>query len=139
MCKKTGLPYRIGKLLNRITVYFDCKNVLVLHDHKDTVSQVLAVDNTILINKEIQPGGTYDLIYLTLGQLQNHLRNDSLFSLVHNDSVIIIDSIYNSEANILLWKKIKIHPKITVTIDTFYLGFVFFRKEQGKEHFAIRL
>ncbi|MDA9584813.1 class I SAM-dependent methyltransferase, partial [Flavobacteriaceae bacterium] len=28
---------------------------------------------------------------------------------------------------------------VTVTIDTFLWGFVFFRKEQEKEHFIIRI
>ncbi|HIE45904.1 MAG TPA: class I SAM-dependent methyltransferase, partial [Flavobacteriaceae bacterium] len=38
------------------------------------------------------------------------------------------------------WKYIKNHKKVTLTIDTFHLGFVFFRKEQfQKEHFTIRI
>jgi hypothetical protein len=36
------------------------------------------------------------------------------------------------------WETIKNHPKVTVTIDTFQWGLVFFRKEQPKEHFVIR-
>jgi len=36
------------------------------------------------------------------------------------------------------WEIIKTHPKVTVTIDTFQWGLVFFRKEQPKEHFVIR-
>jgi hypothetical protein len=37
------------------------------------------------------------------------------------------------------WDIIKQHPQVTVTIDTFFWGVVFFRKEQLKEHFVIRL
>jgi hypothetical protein len=37
------------------------------------------------------------------------------------------------------WEEIKTHPKVTVTIDTFYWGLVFFRNEQPKEHFKIRV
>ncbi|TDA94761.1 class I SAM-dependent methyltransferase, partial [Halomonas marinisediminis] len=37
------------------------------------------------------------------------------------------------------WTHIKKHPKVTVSIDTFYWGIVFFRKEQEKEDFVIRL
>jgi hypothetical protein len=36
------------------------------------------------------------------------------------------------------WETIKKHPQVTVTIDTFYWGIVFFRKAQAKEHFTIR-
>jgi hypothetical protein len=37
------------------------------------------------------------------------------------------------------WEMIKKHPKVTVTIDTFQWGLVFFRREQHKEHFIIRV
>jgi len=37
------------------------------------------------------------------------------------------------------WEAIKKHPKVTVTIDTFSFGIVFFRQEQAKEHFKIRV
>ncbi len=37
------------------------------------------------------------------------------------------------------WEEIKKHPKVKVTIDTFQWGIVFFRKEQEKEHFIIRV
>jgi len=57
----------------------------------------------------------------------------------HNDSVFIFDDIYWSKEMTEAWKTIKKHPNVTVTIDTFYWGIVFFRKEQAKEHFAIRV
>ena len=37
------------------------------------------------------------------------------------------------------WEFIKTHEKVTVSIDTFFWGIVFFRKEQVKEHFTIRV
>ena len=37
------------------------------------------------------------------------------------------------------WEIIKNHPKVTVTIDTFQWGIVFFRSEQVKENFIIRI
>jgi hypothetical protein len=37
------------------------------------------------------------------------------------------------------WEIIKKHPKVKVTIDTFQWGIVFFRAEQEKEHFVIRV
>jgi hypothetical protein len=37
------------------------------------------------------------------------------------------------------WQQIKEHPSVTLTIDLFFVGFVFFRKEQKvQQHFAIR-
>ena len=37
------------------------------------------------------------------------------------------------------WEVIKQHPSVTLTIDLFFIGLIFFRKEQlEKEHFVIR-
>ncbi|WP_147678562.1 O-methyltransferase [Algibacter pacificus] len=64
---------------------------------------------------------------------------ETLIETVHNNSVFIFDDIYWSEDMKAAWELIKKHPKVTVTIDTFFWGFVFFRKEQPKEHFKIRV
>ncbi len=64
---------------------------------------------------------------------------ETLLQKTHNDSVYIFDDIYWSKGMTEAWETIKQHPKVTVTIDTFFWGFVFFRKEQEKEHFTIRV
>ena len=33
------------------------------------------------------------------------------------------------------WEAIKAHPDVTLTVDLFYIGLVFFRKKQPKQHF----
>jgi predicted O-methyltransferase YrrM len=64
---------------------------------------------------------------------------DLLLPTITNDSVWIFDDIHWSPAMEDAWETIKKHPKVTVTIDTFQWGFVFFRQEQPKEHFIIRV
>jgi predicted O-methyltransferase YrrM len=64
---------------------------------------------------------------------------EKLLPTIHNDSVFIFDDIYWSKGMTDAWEFIKKHPKVTVTIDTFFWGFVFFRSEQVKEDFIIRL
>ena len=64
---------------------------------------------------------------------------EALLSTVHNDSVVIIDDLYWSKGMTEAWEYIKAHKAVTVTVDCFHLGFVFFRKEQEKQHFKIRL
>jgi len=64
---------------------------------------------------------------------------EMLLHKAHNDSVFIFDDIYWSKGMTEAWESIKAHEAVTVTVDTFYLGFVFFRKEQAKEHFKIRI
>ncbi len=62
-----------------------------------------------------------------------------LLPTITNDSVWIFDDIHWSPEMEEAWKIIKKHPKVTVTIDTFQWGLVFFRREQPKEHFVIRV
>ncbi|GAA4052127.1 class I SAM-dependent methyltransferase [Flavobacterium chungnamense] len=56
-----------------------------------------------------------------------------------NDSVWIFDDIHWSKDMEDAWEIIKNHPKVTITIDIFQWGIVFFRTEQEKEHFVIRV
>ena len=62
---------------------------------------------------------------------------EALLPTISNDSVWIFDDIHWSADMEDAWKIIKNHPKVTVTIDTFQWGIVFFRAEQEKEHFII--
>ena len=56
-----------------------------------------------------------------------------------NDSVFIFDDIHWSDEMEEAWEEIKIHPKVTITIDLFFMGLVFFRKEQVKENFILKV
>lgn len=56
----------------------------------------------------------------------------------NTDAVFIIDDINWSAEMQQAWQQIKQLPQVTVTLDLFYMGIVFFRKEQAKEHFVIR-
>lgn len=83
----------------------------------------------------------YDFIYFD----GNHSKDatlkyvDLLLPYKSNDSVWIFDDIYWSKDMTEAWKSIQKHPEVQVTIDTFQWGIVFFRKEQAKEHFIIRI
>lgn len=58
---------------------------------------------------------------------------------IANDTVVFINGIYRTENSHKLWKDIKELKRVKVTIDLFYCGLVFFRREQVKEHFKIRI
>ena len=55
-----------------------------------------------------------------------------------NESVFVFDDIHWSKEMEEAWMEIKNHPEVTVTVDLFFMGIVFFKKEQVKEHFIIR-
>ncbi|MBJ7882945.1 O-methyltransferase [Gelidibacter salicanalis] len=87
------------------------------------------------------PQSTWDLIFFD----GHHSKDatlayfDLLLPTAHNDSVFIFDDIYWSKGMTEAWDIIKKHPQVTVTVDTFNWGIAFFRKEQLKEHFKIRV
>jgi len=82
----------------------------------------------------------FDLVYFD----GNHSKKatldyfDLLLPTATNDTLWIFDDIHWSADMDEAWETIKNHPKVTVTIDTFQWGMVFFRIEQEKEHFTIR-
>lgn len=54
------------------------------------------------------------------------------------DSVFVFDDIHWSPEMEQAWAYIKNHDEVIVTIDLFYVGLVFFRKKQPKQHFVLR-
>lgn len=57
---------------------------------------------------------------------------------MHNDTCFVFDDIHWSDDMERAWESIKAHPDVTVTVDLFYIGLVFFRREQPKQHFVLR-
>lgn len=83
----------------------------------------------------------FDLIYID-GNHQKEATLKYFMQLqqnISNNSVIIIDDIHWSKGMTEAWNTIKKLDKATLTIDTFFWGIVFFRKEQTKQHFLIRM
>jgi predicted O-methyltransferase YrrM len=64
---------------------------------------------------------------------------NQLVNLSTQSSIFIFDDIHWSKEMEDAWNEIKQHPLITLSIDLFFIGIVFFRTEQKvKEHFIIR-
>jgi len=86
----------------------------------------------------------------TLGQLDyafidgNHQKAATLsyfqqcLQYANEQSVFIFDDIYWSADMAAAWEKIKQHPQVTISIDLYFMGLVFFRKEQKeKAHYRL--
>lgn len=116
--------------LSKAQEYFEKFNLHNIQIHQELFSEFLENTST-----------QFDLIFIdgdhngerTLGYF------NSLLNKVHNDSLIIFDDIYWSKDMTVAWQKIIANEKVTVSIDTFQWGLVFFRKEQPKQHFVIRI
>jgi predicted O-methyltransferase YrrM len=138
----------LGSKNSKIITLEGCPNTLSIAKNKFQVSSFkLNHENIEFINtefsnylKNLQPATRNpQLIYFD----GNHSKKATLtyFELllptISNNSVWIFDDIHWSKDMEEGWEMIKNHPKVTVTIDTFQWGIVFFRKEQEKEHFII--
>jgi predicted O-methyltransferase YrrM len=63
---------------------------------------------------------------------------ESCLQYKNNNSVFVFDDIHWSAEMEEAWEIIKQSPEVSVTVDLFFIGLVFFRKESSKEHFVIR-
>lgn len=110
--------------------------------------QHFGIHNVTLVNASFETfledyaasANPIDLIYFDGNHSQTATENyfNQLLPTATNDSVWIFDDIHWSAGMEKAWQYIKDHPRVTVTIDTFQWGIVFFRREQEKEHFTLR-
>jgi predicted O-methyltransferase YrrM len=93
-----------------------------------------------LLPKAIANAAELDFVYVD----GNHTKQATLnyfnwcLPKIHENSLLIFDDIYWSEGMKEAWEEIKNHPDVTVTIDLFWIGLVYFKKGQAKEHFKIK-
>lgn len=89
----------------------------------------------------LSAGNSADLIFFDGDhKLESTLKYFNLcLSYKNNNSIFIFDDIRWSDEMKEAWKQIKDHPEVTLTVDIFFMGLVFFRQEQQvKQHFLIR-
>jgi predicted O-methyltransferase YrrM len=58
---------------------------------------------------------------------------------VQENTLLIFDDIYWSRGMKEAWNEIKAHPQVTVSIDLFWIGLVFFKPGQAKEDFLVKV
>jgi predicted O-methyltransferase YrrM len=122
------------------------------HQVADVARQVfsgLAVENIEVIegnfDETLQPVlekiARLDLAFID----GNHMEKptiryfEQLLAKAHDASIFIFDDIHWSKGMEKAWTHIQQHPAVTLTIDLFFIGLVFFRKEQKvAQHFTIR-
>jgi predicted O-methyltransferase YrrM len=92
------------------------------------------------------PGVLNEIKKLDLGFVDgNHRKQPTLdyfhqlLTCINESSILVFDDIHWSKEMDEAWDEIKKHPAVTITVDLFFIGIVFFRKEnKAKENFLIR-
>lgn len=136
----------LGFTKAKITTLEGCPNTMAIAQNQ---LQLFNTKNVELVVTEfsayLQSQNLISIIFKLIYIDGNHSKKATLeyFELllptITNDSVWIFDDIHWSAEMENAWEIIKNHPNVTVTIDTFQWGLVFFRQEQPKEHFVIRV
>lgn len=148
----------LGTCLGLTTAYLSkaCPNAEVITIEGCPETAKVAMDNfkdLDLRNIEIHVGNfdtilppiidaqkTLDFVYID----GNHRKEATLnyfhwcLPKVTENTLLIFDDIYWSEGMKEAWAEIKNHPEVTVTVDLFWIGLVYFKKGQAKEHFKLK-
>jgi predicted O-methyltransferase YrrM len=133
------------RLLFRIIRYFKPKTILEIGNPTELDTKIFSSEiipfEEFQKNKLSKNNNTFDFIYFNQNESQKTTLAyfELLLPTITNNAVWIINDIHKSTENENTWKIIKNHPKVKVTIDAFHFGMVFFRAEQEKEHFVIRV
>jgi predicted O-methyltransferase YrrM len=102
--------------------------------------QIVTGDFNKTLSKTLSSLSSLDFVFFD----GNHQKQATLnyfnqcLPYISSDSVLVFDDIYWSNGMQEAWEAIKRHPKVTVTIDLYAIGIVFFRKVQEKQHFTIK-
>ncbi|MFN3403135.1 MAG: O-methyltransferase [Cytophagaceae bacterium] len=124
-----GCPETLKKAIENFHC-IGCQNITTIEGNiddtlKETLSKISSLDFVFFdANHRYKP---------TLEYFNQCLKK------INNNSVFIFDDIHWSSEMEKAWEEIKAHPSVNVSIDLFHLGIIFFRKEQVKEHFILRL
>ena len=128
-------------LLFRVVQYLQPNYILEIGNSLQSATSVFSLGHkSATISLQNSSSEFYDLIYFGGNSSKKEVLEyfELLLPTSSNNSVWIFDDIHWSKDMEEAWEIIKNHPNVTVTIDTFQWGIVFFRNEQKKEHFVIR-
>ncbi len=82
-----------------------------------------------------------DLVYLDANHTYEATINyfNQLKPFLDSDSMVIVDDIHWSEGMEKAWFELKNDEQVSISIDLFYKGLLFFRSDIEEEHFVLRI
>lgn len=144
--RKDKLSRKKSRLLYRIVRYFKPQSVVVFGNTKNAINKtiLLAKPEANIMKEHDWPDyevtKPFDLIYFDSSEKADYLKAlVYLLETTTNETIWIFNHIHKNPEFSAVWKTIKRHEQVRVTIDLFFWGLVFFRSEQAKEHFKIRV
>ncbi|PZR23405.1 MAG: hypothetical protein DI539_03005 [Flavobacterium psychrophilum] len=140
-----ALSQEATEILCRILVNLRCEKLVALGEDTAAINQLIRkcgeeLNLKLWFLSTFAPiTGNVDLVYISALESEAILPQiERLLPNIGSNTVCVIGKIHNSAQAEYDWETLKKDPRITVTIDTYHLGLIFFRPEQAKEHFMIR-
>ncbi len=129
----------------KITTIEGSKNIAnVAKDNfiKNNINNIEVVNNNIdnVLNDILNDIKIIDIVFFDGNHRKQATINyfEQCLLSHHNNTVFIFDDIHWSKDMEEAWGHIIANSEVTLSIDLFFLGIVFFRKELSKENFLIR-
>lgn len=159
---------KFNRLLFKIVNYYQPNNILLIDETVGITTSYLALANTnataycyftdvkkslkareviskcLAYNckfiKDLKEIKQYDLVYI---DAQNNSQLNDIFQkllpLIHTQTVLIFNNISSNKQIEAQWLQLQTNSSVTLTIDLFHIGLVFFRPENKiAQHFTIR-
>lgn len=125
---------RKQQFIDRLIAYFEPQRIAVLD------KQALQVRTTQeIVEFDCESTTPYDCLIFNGTTAANWRSITTVIPHLHNDSLWIIDR-RSKEASIeKYWQEVVASEEMIVTLDFYYFGVAFKRKEQLKQHFKLRL
>jgi len=129
---------KYAKLFNRFINYLDIKKVYLDESIPKQAEELLKIGKEVSVSKQSKEEEKFDFLFMDL-DLHTTEEIIKIFPYTHNDAVLVLKNPYKTRQSLEKWSVLKLKPEVKVTINTYNYGFIFFRKEQVKEHFVIRV
>ena len=127
--KQLKLPITLMILIKSLD-YFKYRSLRILGTNENIEETIKRYCPNISFTKS-----DTDVLFGSISDLNISIEVNNL----GNDSMLFLDGIHKTQNTNESWEKLKALEHVRVTVDLFYCGIIFFRKEQAKEHFKIRI
>ncbi len=122
------------------TYYSQLENPVKIQTNETWLQSDLDLNPSIDWNLRIPDDKIWELFLINLSDDPEELWKcwEEIKPKLHNHCIVVFTNIRHSDDHYLAWKQLTHESKITIDIDVFRMGILFFRKEQPKESFLLR-
>ena len=112
----------------------------VFHSYKADTIKIKVGDFKLTLPEVVKSYSQLDYVFFD----GNHQKQPTIdyfetcLTKATDSSLFVFDDIHWSQGMEDAWEYIKNHEQVTLTIDLFWIGLVFFKKDQVKENFILR-